>query len=298
MRFCNIGSCINNDKVTDCSEFTLERYIERLPAYREAGLTHVELSHLMALSTEDAAALRNACRDIGLSIWSVHSEHFNEAGGMSPGGMYEGGTLEQYFETQVRCAETAQAASAKIFVCHLPNYTKQPRFDLERNLKIIERLADITRKYGLVLAIENCLTGDLDHIIQIVDRLDRADVGINFDSGHCFCYQDHDIAGRIRQIGKRLVTLHLHDNFGENDDHQAPGIGLIDWESAIGAVMETPYEGPLMMELTAPIVKSRRTVPQLRHFPIEKELFIGAACLRSFFNKNKTKQGGMYEHQA
>ena len=145
MRFCNIGSCINNDKVTDCSEFTLERYIERLPAYRAAGLTHVELSHLMALSTEDAVALRNACRDIGLSIWSIHSEHFNDAGGMSPGGQYEGGTLEQYFETQARCAETAQAASAKIFVCHLPNYTKQPRFDFERNLKIIE-LKEIAKR--------------------------------------------------------------------------------------------------------------------------------------------------------
>lgn len=292
MRFCNIGCCINNEKVTDCSMFTLERYLEKLALYREAGLTHIELSHLMALSAEDAVQLRNACRDVGLSIWSIHSENFNDTGGMSYGGPYEGGNLEQYFSDQIHCAATAQAASAKIFVCHLPNYTRQPRFDFERNLKIMERLADITRQHGLILAIENCLTGDLDHMIQIVDALNRTDVGINFDSGHCFCFQDRDLAARIRQIGKRLASLHLHDNFGENDDHLPPGIGLIDWDTAIEAIMETPYEGPLMMELTGLPVKSRRSVPCMRDYPYEKELYLGAACLRRCFDKYKTERKG------
>ena len=295
MRFCNIGCCINNEQVTDCSMFTLERYLEKLELYREAGLTHIELSHLMALSAEDAVQLRNACRDIGLSIWSIHSENFNDAGGMSHGGPYASGNLEQYFNDQIHCAATAQAASAKIFVCHLPNYTRQPRFDFERNLKIMERLADITRQHGLILAIENCLTGDLDHMIQIVDALNRTDVGINFDSGHCFCFQDRDLSARIRQIGKRLVSLHLHDNFGENDDHLPPGIGLIDWDSAVGALLDTPYDGPLMMELTGSPVKSRRTVPCLRNYPYEKELYLGTACLKRFFEKNVKRRGKSYE---
>ena len=295
MRFCNIGCCINNEQVTDCSMFTLERYLEKLALYREAGLTHIELSHLMALSAEDAVQLRNACRDIGLSIWSIHSENFNDVGGISHGGPYEGGNLEQYFNDQIHCAATAQAASAKIFVCHLPNYTRQPRFDFERNLKIMEHLADITRQHGLILAIENCLTGDLDHMIQIVDALNRTDVGINFDSGHCFCFQDRDLSARIRQIGKRLVSLHLHDNFGENDDHLPPGIGLIDWDSAVGALLDTPYDGPLMMELTGLPVKSRRPVPCLRNYPYEKELYLGTACLKRFFEKNVKRKGKSYE---
>ena len=285
MKYCSIGCDIINGKVTDCNLFTLERYLEMLPRYREADIRHIEFSAVMALSEEDGVKIRKACNRLGLSPWSIHSEHFNEEGRMSPGGAYAGCTMEEYFEKQIHCAKIAHALTAPIFVCHLPNYTKSPRFDLERNLQIITRLADITRQYDLTLALENCLPGDMEHIIHLVDKMNRPDVGINLDTGHYFVAKDGDIAECIRKLGKRLVTLHLHDNFGRHDDHQTPGLGCIDWTSAIRALKESPYEGPLMMELTSKTVKSNREDSFLREFPFEKEIRMGSAYLRSFFQE-------------
>lgn len=284
MKYCNIGCDIINEKVKDCNSFTLERYLEVLPRYREADIRHIELSHLMALSEEDAVMIRKTCTLLGLSIWSVHSEHFNEEGGMSPGGSYESCTMDDYLEKQLHCAKIAHALTAQIFVCHLPNYTKSPRFDLERNLQIMTQVADITSQYGLTLALENCLHGDLDHIVFLLDKMNRPDVGINLDTGHYLFTQDGNIAGRISQLGKRLVSLHLHDNFGHHDDHLTPGVGCIDWQSVIKALRESPYEGPLMMELVGKVVKNNREDPFLRDFSFEKEIKMGSAYLRSFFD--------------
>ena len=50
MKYCNIGCDIINEKVADGNLFTVERYLEMLPLYREADIRHIELSALMALS--------------------------------------------------------------------------------------------------------------------------------------------------------------------------------------------------------------------------------------------------------
>ena len=42
---------------------------------------------------------------------------------------------------------------------------------------------------------------------------------------------------------------------------------------------ENGYQGPLMMELTGASVKVRRTVPQLRDYPLDKEVIFSASYL-------------------
>jgi len=50
--------------------------------------------------------------------------------------------------------------------------------------------------------------------------------------------------------GPRLRTLHLHDNYGEVDDHLPPGRGTIDWADLFAALAEVGYARPLQLELT------------------------------------------------
>ena len=57
-------------------------------------------------------------------------------------------------------------------------------------------------------------------------------------------------AEAIRLMGKRLLTTHLQDNFGKNDDHLPPGCGTIDWPATIGALREVNYQGTLMVEIS------------------------------------------------
>ena len=77
-----------------------------------------------------------------------------------------------------------------------------------------------------------------------------------------------------------------------HDDHQAPGMGYIDWEQVVPAILETGYQGPLMMELTGMGCKAGRYVPQMRKFPLEKEIIVSASYLNFLLKENTTQQKG------
>lgn len=275
-------------------------YIHLLEQYgRYADLIGwLEFSHVMNVTPDQAVRLGNEARKYGLEPWSIHSEHLNE-----------GDTVENYLKIQKQEAEVCAALGCKVMVCHLPNL--QPYVDFERDLDVIGKVAELTHANGLRLAVETCgypdgehaFLSDADLVIRIVESLNLPDVGVNLDTGHCLIGQSEKnpvilekilsgeieqwIPGLAKRIGKKLFTTHLQDNFGLNDDHQAPGFGYIDWEKLIPAILSTGYQGPLMMELTGMGVKARRTVPQLKKYPLEKELVFSASYLNFLLKQHK-----------
>lgn len=268
-----------------------ERYIGMIGA--------LEFSHVVDITPDEAEEIGSLARTIGFQTWSIHSEHFNT-----------GDKLEDYLALQKHEAEVCAALGCQVMVCHLPNLL--PYVDFERDLDVIGKVADLTRACGVRLAVENAFyttresafESDIDLVIRVVDALNCDDVGINFDTGHAFLGQTHTdpllleeilsgkkeqwIAGLVRRVGKRLFSTHLQDNFGLHDDHQAPGLGYIDWEPVIEAILETGYQGPLMMELTGPLATRSRPVEQMRNFPLEKNIIFATNYL-NFILKNKVK---------
>ena len=51
------------------------------------------------------------------------------------------------------------------------------------------------------------------------------------------------------KLGSLLKILHIHDNFGTEDYHLAPGIGTIDWKAFAGALRKIGYEGVFSLEI-------------------------------------------------
>ena len=286
---CNM---VNTDYDCMSGIYTLDTYQRVLKKYeRYTGLIGaLEFSHVDRITPEEGKVIGDLARKIGFDTWSIHSEHLNV-----------GDTLEHYLEVQKHEAEVCAALGCQVMVCHLPNLV--PYVDFERDLDVIGKVADLTHANGIKLAVETCFypdensktNSDADLVIQVVETLDREDVGINLDTGHCLIGQsgrnpetlekmlsgeiEQNIPALVKRIGKKLFTTHLQDNFGLNDDHQAPGFGYIDWETLIPAILETGYQGPLMMELTGASVKVRRTVPQLRDYPLDKEVIFSASYL-------------------
>ena len=286
---CNM---VNTDYDCMSGNYTLDTYQRVLKKYeRYTGLIGaLEFSHVDRITPEEGTVIGDLARKIGFDTWSIHSEHLNV-----------GDTLEHYLEVQKHEAEVCAALGCQVMVCHLPNLV--PYVDFERDLDVIGKVADLTHANGIKLAVETCFypdensktNSDADLVIQVVETLDREDVGINLDTGHCLIGQsgrnpetlekmlsgeiEQNIPALVKRIGKKLFTTHLQDNFGLNDDHQAPGFGYIDWETLIPAILETGYQGPLMMELTGASVKVRRTVPQLRDYPLDKEVIFSASYL-------------------
>ena len=272
------------------SSETYERILKKYSRYTD-WIKTLEFSHVTGITPEDAVRIGVLARSAGLTPWSIHSEHLNV-----------GDCLEDYLAIQKHCAEVCAALGCEVMVCHLPNL--RPYVDFARDLDIIGRVAELTHANGVRLAVETCIIyendgknhgSDLDLVLRVVNALNMSDVGINVDTGHCFLAQTHEreellenilsgneklqIPDMIRRIGKRLFTTHLQDNFGLHDDHQAPGLGYIDWKSVLQAIQETGYQGPLMMELTGPMATLNRPVKQMRNFPLEKEIIFGSNYL-------------------
>ena len=249
--------------------YTREINLEVLSSHRRYGLRHVEFTHPDVIDEADAEAIRTHAQTLGVVPWSVHGANLNDDGQAA---------LDRYLEIQTHCARVAQALGAAVFVCHIPNLPPYAG-DARRDIDILNRLADVTDARGLKLAVETTQPAPTDYIIEIADRISRSTVGVNLDTGHVVL-QDEDPAEMARRIGPRLVTTHLQDNFGLNDDHQAPGIGLIDWRSVLRALKDIGYEGPLMVELTGPLNKLKRSAEEMRDFSLEKEIIFTVAYLR------------------
>jgi sugar phosphate isomerase/epimerase len=266
---CNIIDSACNESDNDKKEVCL-RNIEK---YRRYGVTHLEFSYETITNEDDAKKIKDYALKIGIIPWSIHSAHLNALGKDE---------LKEYLEKQKKCANVAAALGVHVCICHIPNIPPRAG-NIQRDIEILTRLADITGSRGLKLAIE---TPPYDYIIELVDRIAREDVGINLDTGHTFL-KGRDPAKVARAIGKRLFTTHLQDNFGENDDHQAPGIGKINWRETLKAIKETGYAGPFMLELTGKGVKAKRTVKQLREFELEKEIVFSLSYLNLLLNELK-----------
>lgn len=297
---CNLVDVVSDDVAGFYTLAAYRNVLNDYVRYREL-IGALEFSHVTNITPEEAVTVGNWARELGFETWSIHSEHLNV-----------GDRLEDYLAVQKHEAEVCAALGCKVMVCHLPNL--RPYVDFERDLDVIGKVAELTHANGVRLAVETCLypdaegalQPDADLVIKIVETLNMDDVGVNVDTGHNLIGQSHareaelerilsgeekqTLPDLVRRIGKKLFTTHLQDNFGMNDDHQAPGFGYIDWGKLVPAILATGYQGPLMMELTGKSVKLRRTVPQLRDYPLEKEIVFSASYLNFLLKQNEQKQ--------
>ncbi len=137
--------------------------------------------------------------------------------------------------------------------------TDLPRTRAE-NYKVFARLLPAAEKYGVTLALENMPLRKIptcapEQLIDYIDMMASDRLVACFDTGHAHL-SGYNVADYIRALGPRLKVLHLHDNeYGriytaENqlDQHDAPGIGNIDWAAAFAALKEIGYTGSLSLE--------------------------------------------------
>ncbi|MGI6368449.1 MAG: sugar phosphate isomerase/epimerase family protein [Anaerolineae bacterium] len=231
---------------TDYTVADLKRSLERNAAL---GYDTVEYSHLCHLTCEQAAEVGACTRNLGMQPWSVHSE--------SAGSFVLGATAEEASAGLLHAVEVCKSVGATVVVVHaplvrglslgdLPDVPSLVQQDLVGLGEPVARAAEL----GVELALENGRT--LAHWVYIqalLERINQPHVGACVDAGHANL-GDLGAPRAIRMAGKRLLTLHLHDNLGEVDDHLPPGRGTIDWAELLAALAEVGYHRTLQLELT------------------------------------------------
>ena len=114
----------------------------------------------------------------------------------------------------------------------------------------IEALLGMAAQLDVRVAIEiipNELSraGSLVHFIE--EDLDTTGAGICLDFGHA--HMDGDLLDAIETVSGHLLTTHVHDNRGRNDEHLVPFEGTIDWPAAMTAIQKVGYDQTLLFEV-------------------------------------------------
>ncbi len=66
--------------------------------------------------------------------------------------------------------------------------------------------------------------------LELFSRVDHEVLGFCLDAGHVYAFSDTELNKWIETLGDKIGHLHLHDNKGSEDDHLAPGDGIIDFD--------------------------------------------------------------------
>ncbi|NLF29866.1 MAG: sugar phosphate isomerase/epimerase [Planctomycetes bacterium] len=233
----------------------------KIRALAAAGARRLELAclqqlHLDVFDAERLGEVGAAVEETGLKVWSLHAPFCGFA-------MDDADTRTDGVRLLARSMEAARQFGARFVVVHPGRDV--PIVDRRRELAwtrdAMARAADMAPE-GVAAALETMgaasLGGTAEEMLAVLDGLDPARAGICFDTGHV--HQGADVPGFIRQVGRRILTVHLHDNHGQRDEHALPGRGTIDWPAALTALRDTGYRGVLMCEAGDPNLDLAATI--------------------------------------
>jgi len=149
-----------------------------------------------------------------------------------------------------RALETAERIPFRNLVLHLGerNDTWSPR-TIESALTALEHLGAFARPLGVHLLVENLLSEATtpDHLVLILELGHLDSVRVCLDLGHAHIAPG--VNESIGALGKRIATLHVHDNHGLKDEHLFPGEGTIDWTAATEALRALPEPPAAVLEV-------------------------------------------------
>ena len=126
-----------------------------------------------------------------------------------------------------------------VMVIHVPH--ESGNVSLRRSLDQIEPFA---RACEIHLALEN---GNFDVIEPLLLEYDSDYIGLCYDSGHSNLVKDG--LSHLEALKDRLISVHLHDNDGDSDQHILPFSGTIDWQKLIQIMAGSSYNKPINVEV-------------------------------------------------
>ena len=123
---------------------------------------------------------------------------------------------------------------------------------VDRLVEALKPLADYAGERGVRLGVEplnrfeTSFLNTAEQVMEVVDRVDSAAVGVLLDTFH-MNIEEKDQAAAIRRVGDKLVHFHACGS-----DRGAPGGDHIAWDAIAAALRETGYEGAVVIESFTP----------------------------------------------
>ena len=226
------------------------------------GFEAVELfatrSHFDYHDAAAVAQLETWLKETGLRLHSVHAPIFEGYGAGRTGATFSIASNDSSRrQAAVREAELAMNVLRRIpagfVVVHLGAPAKHAgpgdnqRAAASRSVEEICRFVEPLGARVAMEVIPNTLS-TASALVEMIDRdFEGSTVGICLDFGHA--HLAGDLADEIELAAEHLITTHVHDNRGREDDHLVPYQGTINWPGALVNMLKIGYEGTYMLEL-------------------------------------------------
>lgn len=169
-----------------------------------------------------------------------------------------------------RNIEFCQYAKIRNLVIHGISYSLNDDINTKEtidklNFKLYSSLIPVLKDTDVTVCLENlfssnngvCYQGHCSDPYAGAKEIDELNAlagkecfGLCLDTGHANLLH-HDLRTFIAVYGKRIKALHIHDNNGSGDEHEAPLTGTINWNHFCSALKEVGYEGDLSFETFA-----------------------------------------------
>lgn len=180
------------------------------------------------INRTELAEIATALKDNGLST-TMHAPYADLNPG-SPERLVREATLLRLHQL----LDAAEALRPRVIVLH-PGFDRW-RFGESRDLwlnhsvntwrEVLERAEGI----GCTLAIENVFEEEPSTLKALFEAVDSPLLRHCFDVGHWNLFVKLSMEEWFAEIGSWIAEAHIHDNFGEKDDHNAIGDGNIDFD--------------------------------------------------------------------
>jgi L-ribulose-5-phosphate 3-epimerase len=153
-------------------------------------------------------------------------------------------------------AQLAHSLGVSLVTFHagfLPHDEKDPEFG--KLLERIQEVADCFAAQGITLTLE---TGQetAESLRTFLGKLDRPNVGVNFDPANIILYDNGDPIQALRVLGPWVRQVHLKDANrtrvpGTWGEEVVLGTGQVDWPAFFRLLDELGFEGHLCIEREA-----------------------------------------------
>jgi len=216
---------------------------EALAGIAGAGFGHVELSAVPGWTEhvdldENPAQVRSRIRDYGLEAVSLsgHSDL----------------TTSEGLRHGIKAVRWAAAYGLPIVNTAVGGHQSADENEAAF-LANVGELADAAEAAGVVVALEihGVIMASSDVTIQLIEKIDRDSVRVNYDTANVEFYSGDRAVDDLPKITPYLAHVHLKDTTGGkgNWDFPAIGAGTVDFARVLEILDQADYSGPYSVEV-------------------------------------------------
>lgn len=159
--------------------------------------------------------------------------------------------------SKMRCQqsfEIAKAIGADTVLFHTGNkgtkhYGSQKQFK-EGYIKFWKEFIKQFEDSGIVAVVENVFEETPEYCMELFEGINSDNYKFALDTGHVNLYaKNTKVEDWIKLYGKNLYHMHIHNNYGTNDDHSNLENGTVNFKEVFNSIKESNISPSFVFEM-------------------------------------------------